>query len=214
MDLIAKTDQQVFLSLIDRAKNLVNSGVLRIIFVSSEGSLVNCTSSSSRRAPIVELVDVSDEQAKEYLGHCIPADLTKDVAALTGGRFVHLLASVEVYTRLKKEQRNTANAVNIIREYLIMSIVKSKVVEIHKQEKWVCALEKSIMKIVLSKGSVYPDLLVYELKEKATTIASVVHHLVSNNFLRDQADGKIAFHSRLVRWCMQNDIIPFAEEHE
>ena len=191
MDLIAKTDQQVFLSLIDRAKNLANTGVLRIIFVSSEGSvmpLVNRTSSLSRKAPIVDVVDVSDKQAKEYLEHRMPADLAKDVAALTGGRFVHLLESVEVYKRLKKVERDTANAMNIIRENLITSVVRSKVVQIHMQKKSVRALEKSIMKIVLSNESVFPDLLVNELEEEATTIARVVHHLVSNNFLNNGVD--------------------------
>lgn len=107
---------------------------------------------------------------------------------------------MEVYEQLIRNEGkcDTANAMKTIRDYLVMSIVRSKVIEIQKQEEQVRTLEKSIMEFVLLKGSILPDQLAPLLQEDATTLVDVVHHFVSNNFLIYQADGKVAFYSRLV----------------
>ena len=77
--------------------------MLRIVFVSSEGSvlpLVDKTSSRSRISNFLEIVDISDEDAETYLCQSMPDDLAKDIVVLTGGRFVHLLAVISEYNAL------------------------------------------------------------------------------------------------------------------
>ena len=211
--MLAKRNKYAFVDVIDRAKYLANSGMLRIVFVSSEGSvlpLVNTTSSSSRTAPVLEFVDISDEQAEKYLGFSLPKDLAKSVVALTGGRFIHLISAIEVFRRLEKEECDPAKAVNIIREYLISRNVKNRMMKVLEQEKPFRALEKSIMDIVVSKGSVDSEELSNNLPLKSSDVARAVNHLVSLNFLRYEANGNVAVHSRLVRWCMENNKVLFA----
>ena len=94
VDLIAKLNPDAFIVLVDRAKFLANEGTLRVVLVSSEGSvmpLIAKTSSISRRAPVVEVVDIADEEAEALLSAVVPKDLAKGITTLVGGRFVHLL---------------------------------------------------------------------------------------------------------------------------
>ena len=72
--LIAKVNKSVFVHLIYRAKYLANLSTLRVIFVSSEGSvmpLVNGTSSKTRNA-IIEIADISNKEVEMYLAQYVP----------------------------------------------------------------------------------------------------------------------------------------------
>ena len=102
VDLIAKSSGDLFLTLIDRAKYLVNLGMLRIVFVSSEGSVLPLVdkTSRSRISNFLEIVDISGEDAKTYLCQNMPEDLAKDIGVLTGGRFIHLLAAISKHNAL------------------------------------------------------------------------------------------------------------------
>ena len=67
--------------------------------ICSEGSvlpLVDKMSSRSRISNFLEIVDISDEDAETYLRQSTPEDLAKDIVALTGGCFVHLLAAISI----------------------------------------------------------------------------------------------------------------------
>ena len=64
-DLLAKKEPETFTDLVDVAKHLANNHSLQIIFVSSsEGHvlLLEETSSRSRKAPVIEISDISDEK--------------------------------------------------------------------------------------------------------------------------------------------------------
>ena len=94
IDLLAKRNKEMFVDLVDRAKYLANSSTLKIILVSSEGSvmpLVTATSSKSRLADTVEVLDVSDEDAVKFFSNSlVPNELAQKIVSVCGGRFVHL----------------------------------------------------------------------------------------------------------------------------
>lgn len=86
------------MNLENRAKYLANEDLLRIIFVSSEGHvmpLIESTSSVMRASPVVEVVDIPDEE-EGVMGK----ELAKEVVAYTGGRIIQLLAGIPSICKL------------------------------------------------------------------------------------------------------------------
>ena len=149
VDLIAKSNGDLFLTPIDRAKYLVNLGVLRIVFVSSEGSvlpLVDKISSCSRISNFLEIFDISDEDAETYLCQSMPEDLAKDIVVLTGGCFIHLLAAICKYNALIQKQ-NTVHLAEI-RDYLFARMVRSGMVKILEQPQDLRHIEKNMECVV------------------------------------------------------------------
>ena len=61
--LLAKKVPNIFTDLVDRAKYLSHSGSLRLISVSKVMPLILSTTLHTRAAPVVEVVDISDEEA-------------------------------------------------------------------------------------------------------------------------------------------------------
>ena len=100
-DLLAKKFPSQFLELIDEAKIYANDGMLRIVFVSQEGHIMRhfqSTSSYSRAAKVVEILDVDDEEGKKYLVRYGLSDkLSEKVVKYTGGRMIFLLDAIDLY---------------------------------------------------------------------------------------------------------------------
>ena len=87
VDLLGKNNPEAFIHLVDRAKYLANRDTLRLILVSSEGSilpLLQQTSSTTREARVVEVADIPDEKAEKYLSKSMPEDIAKAVVKETG----------------------------------------------------------------------------------------------------------------------------------
>ena len=130
IDLLAKKAPNIFTDLVDRAKYLSNSGRLRLIFVSSESKvmpLILSTTSHTRAAPVVEVVDISDGEAEKYLGRVMSKDLANQVVALVGGRFVHMMSALEIYKEAGKDKENKMDVTNVmclIKEYLVAKYIK------------------------------------------------------------------------------------------
>ena len=73
---------------------------MQIVFVSSEGIVIPLLlkmSSSTREAPVVEVLDIPEEDAVNFLKHKMPEDLAKFVFSVTGGRLVHMIQASEFY---------------------------------------------------------------------------------------------------------------------
>ena len=121
--------------------------LLRVIFVSSEGS----TSSRSRAAPVVEVTDLPEETAKEFLiTSNMPRDLAEDVISLTGGQLSQLVIALYVYENATNAKDNS-NVLKAIKEELHIKIVNQCLVEVYKSKNSMLAI--SIMKLVVSRGS-------------------------------------------------------------
>lgn len=70
IDVLAKANPDAFLRLVTHAKILANEMTARVIFVSSEGSIrpiLNLTSAMNRSTKIIEIGDIPDNQAVQFL---------------------------------------------------------------------------------------------------------------------------------------------------
>ena len=103
---------------------------------------------------------------------------------MAGGRFIHLLAAIEVFIASDKENLDKPKAMSVIREYLILMNLRTSMVEIQKQEKALRVPEKTIMDIVATKGSAGPELLVYDINQDSVVIVRTVdpEYLVTQIF--------------------------------
>ena len=192
------------MALVDRAKYLTNAKLLQVTFVSSEGSvmpLISGTSSKSRASPVVEIVDVSEEQATDYSRKIMP-DVAEYVVSLTGGRLTQLLLANHVYVN-KADKKDAKES---IKRELLNACVKPGLSQIanHKNHK----LAINTIKTVVSKGSVYPLELKRILKKERYDGAEVMEAialLVSANFLRYQRDHSVTCYGKLVEWYVQEN---------
>ncbi len=97
-DLIAKTDKTFFSKLQGFAKTCADEGHLRVVFVFSDGvtlPMLQASSAYSRCAPPLEVGDVDDDVAVQYLVDrgLTPEDAVAAVQHVAGGRF-YLLTMV------------------------------------------------------------------------------------------------------------------------
>jgi hypothetical protein len=91
-DRVAKKDREFFFTLQDFAKDCADEGILRVVFVSSEGvalPMLQSSSAWSRALRPIEVGEISDEDAVRYLeSRGVGRDDALDsVKSVTGGRF-------------------------------------------------------------------------------------------------------------------------------
>ena len=86
-DVLAKFEENVFLHILQHAKELANGEVLTIVFVSSEGSilpLIQKSSTFSRSVKMFEVADINDHEATDHLENAgISKQLSKSAVAYT-----------------------------------------------------------------------------------------------------------------------------------
>ena len=203
VDLVAKSNPEVFVHLVNRAKYMGNEGLLRVIFVSSEGSvvpLITSTSSRSRAAPVVEVADLPEETAKEFLiTSNMPRDLAEDVISLTGGQLSQLIIALYVYENATNAKDNS-KVLNTIKEELHIKIVNQCLMEVYKSKNSMLAI--SIMKLVVSRGSAKLEELNSICQKEGYTsdeVQSAVDLLIANNFLRYNRNFMVTCHSKFVK---------------
>ena len=207
VDLIAKEDPNIFVYLIDRAKYLSNSKVMHIVLVSSEGSVLphlNSTSSKTRIMYVDEIMDISENQAKAFLMTKMSEDVAQKVVSVTGGRVIHLIQALAIYSQ-EKDRVDRRCLPDIIESALMSRCNQSSLIEIMKQP--TCAMEIKIIKHLAAQGitsqvggggAAIPSLVEVHGMQKKDIVAKAVEHLLSINVLRYKKDGRVAFHSRLV----------------
>ncbi len=173
--------------------------------MSSEGSvlpLLGATSSATREAQVIEVVDIPDEEAKTFLSKSMPEDIAKAVVKETGGRFVHLIQAIDVYENNKMD--GSSDMMNKTKEHLVGKNVLSKINDSLQEGDF--HLKMEIMKMVLSNGSAFPVEVTTELEKKdlhgckftVSEIKQGLNQLVGLNLLRYQSNGSLTSHSRLV----------------
>jgi len=121
-DRLARKDPAFLTFLQEFAKDVADAGILRVVFVSSDGStlpLMMASSAWSRAEDAFEVGEISDEDAEDYLvrRRVCKEDAKLAVANLTGGLFVALERYLGKYNEvafkdmLKKEDEELLNKV-------------------------------------------------------------------------------------------------------
>ena len=217
VDLLAKDYKQVFLKVVDRAKFLSNSRTLKVILVSSEGSvmpLIQKSSSRSRMAKIVEVVDIPNKEAIRYLSSTVPKELAEEIVNVSacGGRFIHLSSAMLEHRSLKRKNIEKIDAqFSSITDFLLIHNVKRDMESVMTYPPAQRKLQKVIMDHLSSTGSISKDQL-KKLDADAAIVKKEIEHLVSANLLRYQSDVSVVFYSRLVQWAMEKNKLEFYVE--
>ena len=119
MDILAKWNSDLFKQLVYVAKVLVNEDILTVIFVSSEGlilPLVQKMSEVSRCLKIIDVGNISDETAINYLGNNgLQRELGEKIVQFTGGRFAYLVKCTIQYLAYSTQYPDTQYTVHCFR---------------------------------------------------------------------------------------------------
>ena len=100
-DASAKGNATGFERLVYLAKVLINDKTLRVVFISSEGSIIPEIQKSSaiyKCSTIQEIGDITGEEALDYV-YCsdVPVNVAKGIVKMFGGRFAHLNSAIINY---------------------------------------------------------------------------------------------------------------------
>jgi len=121
MDLVARRDVDFFLELQDFAKLCADKGVLRVVFVFSDGRalpLLQASSAFTRARAVYEVCDIDDAEAVAWLQAEYQLDGAKDiVASIAGGRFPLLRQCADSRGTLEEMRKvlDTKTAADLIR---------------------------------------------------------------------------------------------------
>ena len=102
IDLVAKSDENQCIqeNIVNEAKCLANAGSIRIVLVSSEGTIMPLLQniSSYSRAKTIEILDIDEKKTVKYLvDYEMPEMLAINVFALVGGRLTMLVSRLPGY---------------------------------------------------------------------------------------------------------------------
>ena len=193
-DVLAKFEENVFLHILQHAKELANGEVLTIVFVSSEGSilpLIQKSSTFSRSVKMFEVADINDHEATDHLENAgISKQLSKSAVAYTGGRFIYLDGFIILHRMYKKLYPDVADKLlfEMITEDLFAYRlnVQSCAIEATKptSEKLILDLTKS--------GQIDPS----HYYGTSEDIEGVIIKLIKENILRYTCNGVITWYGR------------------
>ena len=197
-DLVAKKDPDMFAVLVDRAKYFGVEKSLKIVFVSSEGNVIPLIPDSSRTRSwkFVEILDVKEQEATDYLHkRGFPVKLTECLANLTGKRVVFLNMVSSMY--LNKSETDDE----------FMEDIEKHLDGFSQQAFDIAACyaptSRLIISQILKNGSMSKEKLTDSLLSNpnisnAKEVHEVIDNLVHGNLLRYQSDKKLTWHSALI----------------
>jgi len=102
VDILAKKYKEICCQLVSYAKVLANDDELKLVLVSSEGTILPLIKhlSGTNRALMYEVGDITDKEAENYLVQVgVEPEKAKKLVNVIGGRLVHLRTSVALLGR-------------------------------------------------------------------------------------------------------------------
>ena len=204
IDLVAKSDENVFRKIVNEAKCLANAGSLRIVLVSSEGTIMPLlhNNSSYSRAKTIEILDIDKEKTVKYMvDYEMPEMLAINVFALVGGRLTMLVSCLDTF---RQHRNDTEDDLYAKIEHRILSHFGQK-----PNQGLVSAdveMKKIICEEVLNRGVIDPKILeqMQDAEDKKCRMKSTVKTLVDHNVFRYDVDGCITWHSQLSKKLVED----------
>lgn len=206
VDFLAKEQPQDFLKLVDLAKTFARNGYLRIVLVSSEGSvipLLDNTTSKTRMGEVVEILDIACNDSEHYMTQQgIPVSLAKRIYNFTGGRFVHINQAIEMYRiRVELGLSEDDDIFDEISDILLGKYFRKRITEMNLYHQ---AHGEMILKKVLSAENNIIDpgepFESVDEKNKSVLLTEAMKSLVKIRLLRYTARGWITWHSQVVQY--------------
>ena len=227
-DLLAKKFPSQFSELITKAKIYANEGILRIVFVSSEGHIMplfHSTSSYSRSAEIMEILDIDEEEGKKYLvKNGLSDKLSEKVVKYTGGRMIFLLDAINKYNRylrkykIKKkgdETKKNGDEIPIEVQEKLLEAIKRHLQSRYTANAYITMLsvDRPTVKLLLKEMSSGCDecihvkeFLVNKGQEDVARIKMTIKSLVEANVFRYDGEGLLRYHNRLIENDIKNNL--------
>ena len=209
VDLLAKYNPRAFQGLVKSSKLLANQGELQVILVSSEGHVmpfIESSSEANRSNGVVEILDITDDAAKDFLMNGgMPESLAICTAKLVGNRIVYLRSAAYEYAELISNSDITED-ITEDQEDLFLAMFKEKhlakyisraLAEVVRQR----PVGAFVVRTILEKGPLdREDLMeLWDKEDQNIAIDPVIIALVVSNLLRYQANSTLAFHSEIIR---------------
>ena len=193
-DVLAKFEKDLFIHVLQHAKELANDELLTIAFVSSEGSIlpvVQKSSTLSRCVKMLEVTDIPDDVATDCLvKDGFSRELGTKIVDCTGGRFIYLNGCVflhnmytEVYPGLQDE---------LLYEKLIKDMFLKTLNRQHCVIEGALPTSKQILKELSKKGEIAPG----HFYGTSNDVENIIARLISINILRYTITGLITWHGR------------------
>ena len=196
-DLIAKHNEKLFSSLITQAKVMADMNKLCIVFVSSEGSIMPLLKSAAgvnRATKIIEVNDIPDESAIEYLKKGgVTVSMANRLVNAFGGRFVYLRNSVLLLYCNKYMSLTEDQAFEELKNGIIgLNFEKQKCVVLEEQPYSGQILEKISKENFVSPSS-------FAASKNSQSFTKAINAMVNGNVLRYNKMGMLTWHSKLTK---------------
>jgi len=181
-DILAK-EQKQFQNLVHFARVNANEHTLITVFVSSDGSvlpIVQGMGSCVNRCTLVEVGDISEETAKEYLKrHGLSEDVSAKLVDYMGGRLAYLNRNLKLFTK------------NDTRDGMMQKVKESMAPEVSQMH---CIFREYYNDILL----IYEMMGDHGIIPRNEGIIQNVDDLVNHNILRRDGKSNLFWHSKVV----------------
>lgn len=191
VDILAKHDPNLCEVLITLAKILANNNKVKIVLISSEGTIMPLLRklSAANRALIYEVGDISDAEATTYLmKNQVAKDTAKEVVKCVGGRLVDLQSCVE--------RINDAEKSGDICQY-IQTTLFSRVLSGQKSTA-IKGMPESlvVMNELVAHNDVSPPELISKAKSK-DKMDRVIQQMIDENIIRYDVRGNVKWYGKM-----------------
>lgn len=192
VDQLAKHDPELCARLVTLSKVLANNNTVKIVLVSSEGTIMPLLEklSATNRAIVLEVGDLNDDQAISYLmNNQIAEDVARKLVEWIGGRIVNLQSCVWL---IQRNNWSNDELHKKIKETLFMRVLNNQkmVIEREKPESF------TIIEQISKKGYALPGELMAYAKNKEK-MEQALTKMIAANILRYNVQGSVTWHGKI-----------------
>jgi len=192
IDLLAKYDKELCSQLVVSCKVLANNNKLRVVLVSSEGTIIPLLAklSATNRGFIYEVGDVHDDDAFRYLvNNGVHESLAEKLVDSIGGRMVHLESCIQLMGMYQEDKDIFEKIIESLfsRDLNAQRLFIAK----HKPE------SKAILEVISKEGYIDPAKLLEVLGMEIDKAHEVLAGLIDANILRYNVKGVVTWHGKI-----------------
>lgn len=198
IDVLANKDEELVTCLLSHAKYMSNHDILKVVLISSEGSimpLVKKFSGINRAPKIFEIVDIEESLAIDYLkDHGLSENLSAMLIDYFGGRLIYMINSITLYKAyVKLGQRDDAQLYEEIKDLFAR---KLEAQHYAIEQKW--PKSKELLAAITQKGIISPSVLLHMQGDEGKELMDeTITHLVDANIIRYTTNGLLTWHGKV-----------------
>ena len=193
VDILAKHTPKLCEVLITLAKIMANNNKLKVVLVSSEGTIMPHLKrlSAANRASVYEVNDVTDEEATAYLiKREVPKDKAENVVKCVGGRLVYLQSCLDLFKSddvLKGDE--LCEGITRALFSRVLSGQKSLIMKRMPES-------QIILSELISHKHASPSELICKTTDKIK-MDEVIQEMVEENIIRYDAEGNVKWFGKI-----------------